>query len=119
MYNNIVYIWAHFQLIITIYQILQANFSRPGKTFYFQAYGLGEVKMKSTKETGTPISLFVPVNEANSLMKKIQNIVLGAIALSHLSPETKSFRYLLGVFLNHLRHNIFYLQGLEAENHIL
>lgn len=46
---------------------LQANFSRPGKTFYFRAYGPGEIGIKSTKETGTAISLFVPANEANAL----------------------------------------------------
>lgn len=46
---------------------LTANFSRPGKTFYFRAYGPGEIGIKNTKETGTAISLFVPANEANAL----------------------------------------------------
>lgn len=46
---------------------LQAKFSRPGKTFYFRAYGPGEVGIKSTHETGGAVSLFVPANEASSL----------------------------------------------------
>lgn len=46
---------------------LQANFTCLGKTFYFRAYGPGEVGVKSTGESGSAVSLFVPASGANTL----------------------------------------------------